>query len=106
VEDEAYPELPDSTPGPETVLSRNEERREVQAILDSLQPVDRAAAVMYYWDEMPYEEIGQALNITVSAVKSRLHRARRAMAEQWMSRAQKVQLPARENHGGVKSPAL
>jgi RNA polymerase sigma-70 factor (ECF subfamily) len=106
MEDEVYPELPDASPGPETWLSRSEERKEVQGILDSLQPVDRAAVVMYYWYEMPYEEIGQALNITVSAVKSRLHRARRVMADQWNRRQPKGNYSARENHGEVKSPAV
>lgn len=105
-EDTSYPELMDISPGPETSISRREEREEIQAILDTLQPVDRAVVVMYYWYEMSYEEIGRSLNLTLSAVKSRLHRARRAMAEQWSARSQKVRLPMRENHGEIRTPAV
>ncbi len=88
-DDSFYPEPMDSSPGPETSMSRMEERKEIQAILDTLPPVDRAVVVMYYWYDMSYEEIGQALNLTMSALKSRLHRARKAMAEQWTARENK-----------------
>jgi RNA polymerase sigma-70 factor (ECF subfamily) len=105
-EDSAYPELMDSSPGPETSLSRKEERKAIQTILDTLQPVDRAVVVMYYWYEMPYEEIGQALDLTLSAVKSRLHRARKVLAEQWLARESKIRLSSRENHGEIRTPAI
>jgi RNA polymerase sigma-70 factor (ECF subfamily) len=36
---------------------------------------------MYYWYDYSYDEICQSLNLSMSAVKSRLHRARRLMAE-------------------------
>jgi hypothetical protein len=49
-----------------------------------LDPTDRAAVVMYYWYDFSYQEISQSLSLTVSAVKSRLHRARRAMSDQWL----------------------
>lgn len=105
-EDSVYPELMDMSPGPESSVSRIEERKEIQAILDTLQSVDRAAVVMYYWYEMSYEEIGEALDLTLSAVKSRLHRARRAMAEQWTAREHKIRLSTRENHGEIRTPAI
>jgi RNA polymerase sigma-70 factor (ECF subfamily) len=38
---------------------------------------------MRYWYDFSDEEIGKSLNLTVSAVKSRLHRARLTMAKQW-----------------------
>jgi RNA polymerase sigma-70 factor (ECF subfamily) len=56
----------------------------VRALLQVLEPTDRAAVVMYYWYDFSYQEISQALMLTESAVKSRLHRARRAMASQWI----------------------
>ncbi|MBN1147838.1 MAG: sigma-70 family RNA polymerase sigma factor [Anaerolineales bacterium] len=86
VEDLPMPDLPDPAPGIETKLSRKEEQRRVRAALETLEPVDRAAVVMYYWYDFSYQEIGQALSLTVSAVKSRLHRARRAMAQEWLER--------------------
>jgi DNA-directed RNA polymerase specialized sigma24 family protein len=38
---------------------------------------------MRYWYELSYEEIAESLELTVSAVKSRLHRARLEMAGTW-----------------------
>jgi RNA polymerase sigma-70 factor, ECF subfamily len=49
--------------------------------------------VMYYWYELSYEEICQALSLTSSAVKSRLHRARRSMSTQWLK-----DQPDQKNH--------
>jgi RNA polymerase sigma-70 factor, ECF subfamily len=83
VEDMTVPDLPDPGPGLETGLSRREEQQRIRALLDTLEPVDRAAVIMYYWYDFSYEEICQALSLSLSAVKSRLHRARRAMAERW-----------------------
>ncbi len=83
VEDMTVPDLPDPAPGMEAALSRKEEQRRLHAILDVLDPVDRAAVVMYYWYDFSYQEICQSLSLTESAVKSRLHRARRAMATRW-----------------------
>lgn len=84
VEDLPVPDLPDTTPGIEHSFQKKEEQRLVRAILDVLDATDRAAVVMYYWYDFSYEEIAGALSLTVSAVKSRLHRARRAMAQYWV----------------------
>ncbi|MEW5869300.1 MAG: RNA polymerase sigma factor [Chloroflexota bacterium] len=84
VEDLPVPDLPDPGPGLENSLTRKEEQRCVRALLSSLDATDRAAVVMYYWYDFSYEEIAQALSLTLSAVKSRLHRARRAMAGEWL----------------------
>ncbi|MGW8249918.1 MAG: RNA polymerase sigma factor, partial [Anaerolineales bacterium] len=83
-----------------------EDQQRVQTMLDVLNPVDRAAVVMYYWYEFSYEEIGQALDLSLSAVKSRLHRARRSMAAEWEQKNHQISIAARENHGKVKSPAF
>jgi DNA-directed RNA polymerase specialized sigma24 family protein len=36
--------------------------------------------MLFYWEELSYDEIAEATSLSVSAVKSRLFRARRAMA--------------------------
>jgi RNA polymerase sigma-70 factor (ECF subfamily) len=103
-----FPELdlPDATPGPESALSRSEELRKVRAMLETLNPVDRAAVIMYYWYDFSYEEIGKSLSLTQSAVKSRLHRARQDMAMHW-SRQQLQTLPKERNfHGELHTPAF
>ena len=74
---------PDPEPGPESRLSIEEGRQSVREMLDKLQETDRAAIVMRYWYDMSYEEIAMSLDLTVSAVKSRLHRARRDMAKEF-----------------------
>jgi RNA polymerase sigma-70 factor, ECF subfamily len=84
IEDLAVPDVPDPAPGLETGLGRKEEQRRVRALLDKLEATDRAAVIMYYWYDFSYEEICQALSLSLSAVKSRLHRARRLMAQQWL----------------------
>jgi RNA polymerase sigma-70 factor (ECF subfamily) len=86
VEDLPVPDLPDRQPGVETVLSRREEQQRVRLLLNVLDPTDRAAVVMYYWYDFSYREISEALSLTLSAVKSRLHRARRAMSQEWLDR--------------------
>jgi RNA polymerase sigma-70 factor (ECF subfamily) len=87
IEDLPIPDLPERGPDMETKLSGKEERARLRTLLDTLEPTDRALVVMYYWYDFSYEEISQALKLTESAVKSRLHRARRAMAQRWLEKA-------------------
>ncbi|GAB4496223.1 MAG: sigma-70 family RNA polymerase sigma factor [Anaerolineales bacterium] len=75
--------LPDPEPGPEAALRQNELQQQVRGLLDSLSPLDRAAVVLFYWYDYSYDEIAQTLELSVSAVKSRLHRARLQLASVW-----------------------
>jgi len=99
IEDLVVPDVPDPAPGLETVLGKKEEQRRIRAILDKLEATDRAAVIMYYWYDFSYEEICQALSLSLSAVKSRLHRARRAMAQQWMLQNPEAVTVERVHHG-------
>ncbi len=85
---DALPEetIPDADPGPEKQATRLEEQRMLRSLLDQLGPQDRAAVVLRYWYDLSDEEIGQSLSLTVSAVKSRLHRARRELARLWLEK--------------------
>ncbi len=81
-------ELPDvEAPHPEMEVVRGEQRERLQVVLARLDAVDRAAIVLRYWHDSPEVEIAEALNLTVSAVKSRLHRARRELAGLWQDDA-------------------
>jgi RNA polymerase sigma-70 factor (ECF subfamily) len=80
IDEEPYQEIKVDEPGPEGKMSNKESELQIQNLLETIGPVDRAAVVMYYWYDFPYEEIAGALHLSVSAVKSRLHRARRDMA--------------------------
>jgi RNA polymerase sigma-70 factor (ECF subfamily) len=99
-------DIPDFSPGPETVVSRSEEQQKVRALLTSLNAVDRAAVIMYYWYDFSYVEIAQSLSLTESAVKSRLHRARRELAEQWIHQKPQALPVERNPHGNVQTPAF
>ena len=77
-------DLPDpNAPNPESELVHHEQREQMQAFLQHLNSVDRAAIVLRYWHDCSEVEIASALHITVSAVKSRLHRARRELGRLW-----------------------
>lgn len=95
--------VPDPGLGPEATLSRQEEQEHLQALLGSLQPVDRAAVIMRYWHDLSYQDIAVVLDLSVSAVKSRLHRARKLLAERWLAHGEPVLSTEREPHG---SPAF
>ncbi len=75
-----HPALQEQSPGPEDVAVRREQGAAIQKHLSKLSPEDRGVIVMRYWYDMSYEEISEATGATVSAVKSRLHRARNAIA--------------------------
>lgn len=69
-------ELPDPAPG---TPSRLEQQAELDAVLARLQALpgdDRAALLMRAFEGMPYAQIAQALEISVSAAKVKVHRAR------------------------------
>lgn len=98
IEDLPYPDLPDITPGLESRVSLKEEQHRIRNLLHVLDPIDRAAVVMYYWYDFSYAEICEALSLTTSAVKSRLHRARRAMAEEWVAQQNQSLSVERTSH--------
>jgi RNA polymerase sigma-70 factor (ECF subfamily) len=103
IEELPVPDVPDVSPGLEAKVGLKEEQRRIRKLLETLEPKDRAAVVMYYWYDFSYEEICQALSLTLSAVKSRLHRARRAMAQAWMDQQPESHIAERIRH---ESPAF
>jgi RNA polymerase sigma-70 factor (ECF subfamily) len=76
-------DAPDPAPGPERQADRKQQQSDVQELLAALGREERAMIVMRYWYDMSYEEIGRSLSCSVSAVKSRLHRARQTLAQRW-----------------------
>ena len=69
------------TPQPEQVLIKAETSQEIQNLLNLLPPDYRLAVILKYWYTMSYQEIAQTLETTVSAIKSKLFRARKMMAD-------------------------
>jgi len=95
-------DAPDPAPDPEKVFNELEQRGQMQRLLSHLGPQDRAAIVLRYWYEFSEEEIARTLSLTVSAVKSRLFRARKEMALVWEKQSSQS-LPERRKN---ESPAL
>lgn len=82
-EDIAEPvRLANPGPNPEVVVTHRDREAWIKDLMGNLSPTDRAAITLHYWYDCPYAEIAEVLDLTVSAVKSRLYRARRALAEQ------------------------
>lgn len=77
----AWRDLPSPTEEPEDAALASEQERALRRALASLPPAYRLPVILRYWHELSYEEIAQATESTVSAVKSRLHRARLMLAE-------------------------
>lgn len=96
-------ELPDpAAPNPEVESIRHEQREQMQGFLQELNSMDRAAIVLRYWHDYSEVEIANSLHLTVSAVKSRLHRARRELGRLWQEEAIRRK-PERRPH---ESPAF
>ena len=73
--------VPDERPRPEERALLGQRELAMREMLERLPPQYRLAIVLRYWHDMSYEDIAEATQSTVSAVKSRLHRARREMAK-------------------------
>ncbi|MGC9467084.1 MAG: RNA polymerase sigma factor [Anaerolineae bacterium] len=80
-EDGAWEWKPGDSPNPESELLRREQHQRVRDVLDHLSPTDRAVVALFYWEGLSYAEIEEVTGLTISAIKSRLFRARRTMAE-------------------------
>jgi RNA polymerase sigma-70 factor (ECF subfamily) len=78
------PDIPDKQPGMETQIVLDERHEMVMELLEELNPKDRSAIILRYWYDYSYEEIARSLSLSVSAVKSRLHRARQELAIEWL----------------------
>ena len=86
-----------ASPDPEAESAKQEDRDRLHLLLKDLDDTDRAAVIMRYWYDCSEVEIAQSLNLTVSAVKSRLHRSRRALAEMWQKEKSRS-YPERRSH--------
>ena len=92
-----------NAPNPEKEFRGREKELLIQNIMNELKPTDRAAVILRYWHDYSEVEIADALDLTVSAVKSRLYRARRSLAEAWLEKEVSKPLNERRAH---ESPAF
>jgi RNA polymerase sigma-70 factor (ECF subfamily) len=69
-------------------LEIDEERETVQRVLKHLPPDYRAVLVLRHFQQLAYEEMCQVLGLTMSQVKTRLHRARKMFKERYQRLAE------------------
>jgi len=79
--------LEHADPQPEADVLSKELAAELQKLLDKLDPDYRTPLVLRYWEDCSYEEIAETMGLTVSAVKSRLFRARKQIADLYANQA-------------------
>lgn len=76
---QALPDIPTQRSDPADDAARAEVRSRIQGALAGLTPEQREAFVMYYQEGLSYEEIAAVMNLSVAALKMRVHRAREAL---------------------------
>lgn len=63
-------------PDPLEIVLRSEQSLEIQNALASISPENRRALIMHLWARYEYSEIAQKLNLPVTTVVGRIHRAK------------------------------
>ena len=79
-EDGAWEWQVGNSPNPEAAYLRGEEQVLINRLLDELAPTDRLVVTLFYWEGLAYAEISEVTGLSISAIKSRLFRARREVA--------------------------
>jgi RNA polymerase sigma-70 factor (ECF subfamily) len=74
--------LPSAGPGPERSALEREQREAVQLAIQALPENYRLVTVLRYWNDLSYNEIAEVTGLSEATVKTRLHRARKMLAEQ------------------------
>ncbi len=74
-----------SAPQPHAVAQAKETHRLILAAVAQLSPANREAVLLYYFEQLSVREIASLLQISVPAVKGRLHKSRRQLRVQLRS---------------------
>ncbi|MYC97119.1 MAG: sigma-70 family RNA polymerase sigma factor [Caldilineaceae bacterium SB0661_bin_32] len=74
--------FPDSAPQPHEAAEARETHRLILAAVEQLSPANRDAVLLYYFKQLNLREIAALLQISVPAVKGRLHKSRRKLRDQ------------------------
>jgi RNA polymerase sigma-70 factor (ECF subfamily) len=74
-------QIEDESPTPDAVVESKERARVLQEAINSLPDYQRIILTLYSFQHRSYEEIAEVLRLPIGTVKSRLNRARLALAE-------------------------
>lgn len=78
-EERKSPDSDPSSPTPLALMETKERQQIVNSALDSLDEKYRVPFVLYRYEEMSYLEIAEAMNLSLSAVEARIHRAKKQL---------------------------
>lgn len=79
--------LVSDSPEPDDEALRHENEREIEQLLERLSPAFRLVVVLRYWYDQSVDEIARTTGDSISAVKVKLHRARKMLARQMSAAA-------------------
>lgn len=71
----------DSNTGAPVVVERDERRRSLHLVLRTLPLDDQIAIELSYWEGLGHEQVAAVLSVSPTAIKSRIFRARKALAD-------------------------
>ncbi len=80
--------MPGNIPPPEEYLSNFEMRRNVQQAVQEMPEKLRVVLELCYFQELPYKEAADILDVPLGTIKSRLHAAVKHFADKWKSMAE------------------
>jgi RNA polymerase sigma-70 factor (ECF subfamily) len=73
--------LASSVEEPDGAMLRQEQADQVQSFLGCLPEKYRLVVILRYWHDLSYKEIAETTGLSLNTVKTRLHRARKMLAE-------------------------
>ncbi len=79
-------EAADTTFEPEQLALRSETAREIEAAVAGLHPDHRLAILLRDYEDLPYQQIAQAMGCSLGTVKSRISRARSTLRDRLAAR--------------------
>lgn len=93
--------MPADIPLPEEDLMNLETRRAVQNLVADMPDELRLVLSLAYFENLPYKEISEILDIPVGTIKSRMHKATRMFAEKYRNWVNRQAHPNRNDDAGA-----
>jgi RNA polymerase sigma factor (sigma-70 family) len=84
--------LAGSLPDPQLLAEQEELHTALQDAVNALSPKNRSVILLFYHEEFSLQEVAKRLNISVSAVKGRLHKSRHQLRERLLPLQDYIQL--------------
>ena len=70
---------------PDSIVEKKETERVVQEAIAKLPERQRTALLLHRYEDLPYQEIADIMDVTVASVESLLHRAKQTLAKNLLS---------------------